>query len=115
MDGDRLVLEELGQVEDQARDEQRQDDLPGLADRAERLRFERVTDHDVPIDGESQGEPDRGHLEGEGRRVNIGEHVGVYALIPGPALFSGMRFVDILHQQQYREDKYHRVTDRKSG
>ena len=62
-DPDRFVLEELGDVEEHADDVDGDDRPARHRDVAERLGVERVTDHDVTVDGECQGQPDRRHLQ----------------------------------------------------
>ena len=72
---DRVVFEELGDVEDDTGDDECGDDATGAADRAEALGAERVTDHDVAVDGEGQRQPDGADLEHERRRVQVRKHV----------------------------------------
>ena len=74
---DRAVLEELRDVEHDAGYYQGSDDAPGAAGRTEHLGSERVTDHDVAVDGECEREPDRAHLQCKRRRVKIRKHVRV--------------------------------------
>jgi len=71
------VLEELGQVKRNAGRDQSGYDTSRPADRTERLRLERMTDHDVSVDGESEGEPDGADLECDGGWVEVREHVRV--------------------------------------
>jgi len=66
---DCAVLEELGEVERDAGDDQGGDDALRSADRAERLRLERMTDHDVAVYGECERQPHGPDLECDRRRV----------------------------------------------
>jgi len=74
---DGAVLEELGNVEHDAGYHQGGDDTPSAAGRAEHLGLERMTDHDVAVDGERERQPDRTHLQCERRRVEVRKDVRV--------------------------------------
>ena len=59
----RAVLKELGKVERDAGSHQRGDNTLRSAGCTELLRLEWVTDHDVAVDGECEGQPHRTHLQ----------------------------------------------------
>ena len=63
VDGHRLVLEKLGNVEDETENKEAADHNAGSLDGAVRLGCEGVANHDVAIHSEGQGQPDGYHLE----------------------------------------------------
>ena len=76
MDGHRLVLEKLWNVEDETENKETADDDAGSLDGAVGLSCERVANHDVAIHSEGQGQPDRYHLE----QNNMNNRVSVLLL-----------------------------------
>ena len=89
----RLVLEELRDVEEHPDDVDREDDLACDPYVTERLRVERMADHDVAVNREGQGEPNGRHLEGEGQRMDEREQVGIQPTVPRPLLLVLHRIV----------------------
>ena len=77
VDDHRSILEELGQVEGDAGDDDGDYDATGFRHRAVAFGAERVTDHDVSVDGERDCQPGRGDLKRERGRMQVGEQIRV--------------------------------------